>query len=237
MGEAATVALLTLAAGAMMVTGAALAHVRLFGDKPWRADFRHGVVAFGGGALLAAVALVLAPEGSRELPIWGVVLSMSGGGVAFMLLSRWLDKSQRPAGQLAAMLADFLPEALALGAAFARGDSSGPLLALLIGLQNLPEGFNAYREMVAEGPMSAKLVLWSFAAMALLGPAAGLTGLWLLSDMRQTVAVIMLVAASGILYLTFEDIAPGVPLKNDWIPPLGAVAGFLFGLIGHMVIG
>ena len=46
---------------------------------------------------------------------------------------------------------DFLPEAIALGATFGGGHAGGTLLAILIAMQNLPEGFNAFREMMSEG--------------------------------------------------------------------------------------
>lgn len=42
----------------------------------------------------------------------------------------------------------------------------------------------------------------------------------------------MLFAAGGILYLTFQDIAPQVPLARHRGPPLGAMAGFALGLAG-----
>lgn len=227
---------LTLAAGATMALGGAIAWAEPFGKRPWRDEFRHAVIAFGGGALLSAVALVLVPEGSDRLsPLW-VAATFAAGGVAFMLLDIFLDRYKSPAGQLVAMLADFLPEALALGAAFATGDDSGPLLALLIGIQNLPEGFNAYNELTLSGRISGRAVLVAFALMALLGPAAGLTGLWWLSAYPAVVAGIMLFAAGGILYLTFEDIAPAATMECRWAPPLGAVAGFLLGLIGQMLI-
>jgi ZIP family zinc transporter len=45
----------------------------------------------------------------------------------------------------------------------------------------------------------------------------------------------MLFAAGGILYLTFQDIAPQVVLKNSRLPALGAIAGFALGLIGYMM--
>ena len=47
------------------------------------------------------------------------------------------------------MLLDYVPESLALGGAFAIGAESAPLLAIVMGLQNLPEGFNGYREPLA----------------------------------------------------------------------------------------
>jgi ZIP family zinc transporter len=46
----------------------------------------------------------------------------------------------------------------------------------------------------------------------------------------------MLFAAGGILYLTFEDIAPQAHLARRWAPALGAVAGFMLGLLGQMLL-
>jgi len=46
--------------------------------------------------------------------------------------------------QFLAMLMDFLPEALALGAVFGHDRRLGVLLAAFIGAQNLPEGFNSF---------------------------------------------------------------------------------------------
>lgn len=46
----------------------------------------------------------------------------------------------------------------------------------------------------------------------------------------------MLFAAGGILYLTFQDIAPQVRLDRHWAPPLGAVGGFLLGLAGSFIV-
>jgi len=47
----------------------------------------------------------------------------------------------------------------------------------------------------------------------------------------------MLFAASGILYLTFQDIAPLSKMKKNWYPALGASLGFLVGIIGKKIIG
>jgi ZIP family zinc transporter len=47
----------------------------------------------------------------------------------------------------------------------------------------------------------------------------------------------MLFAAGGILYVIFQDIAPQSKLKKHWAPPLGAVAGFLLGVLGKVEVG
>jgi ZIP family zinc transporter len=133
------------------------------------------------------------------------------------------------------MLSDFIPESLALGAAFAVGGSSAFLLAILMALQNLPEGFNAYRELRENARYSRAKIIITFSVMALLGPIAGISGFLWLSHYPSIVAAIMLFASGGILYSVFQDIAPQVVLEKHWAPPMGAVLGFVVGIIGHML--
>ena len=230
------VALLALLAGATIPVGAGLASIENIHPRWLEGELRHTLIAFGGGALLSAVALVLVPRGSHHLPLWAVAAAFLAGGLAFMALDLVLARRGSSAGQLVAMLSDFLPESIALGASFATGTSAGVLLALLIALQNLPEGFNAYREIQADHPQPARPLLRRFALTATLGPAAGLAGYFFLAHQPHAVAVLMLFSAAGILYLTFQDIAPQVPLKQRHFPPLGAVAGFLLGLLGEMLL-
>lgn len=228
---------LTLMAGMAMPLGAfagSKQHVR----PNWlENEFRHGVAAFGGGALLSAVALVLVPEGTEQLSLMPAVLCFGAGGLAFMALDMLLYKLNTPASQLAAMLSDFIPESLALGAALAIGGvGNAILLAVLMALQNMPEGFNAYRELDESGRIKGKKIIIAFSLMALLGPIAGISGYVWLADSPMLVAGIMLFAAGGILYSVFQDIAPQAVLQKHWAPPMGAVLGFVLGVAGHMLI-
>lgn len=226
---------LSTLAGAMIPLGALLAKVEHIHPRWLELEFRHFVIAFGGGALLAAVALVLVPQGSASLPAWGAVACLIAGGALFMGIDMWLARAGSGKGQLLAMLADFVPEAIALGALFAAGSSSAPLLALIIGLQNLPEGFNAWREAdrdARHGHPSLRI----FCLLALIGPAAALLGHVVMADLPGALGALMVTASGGILYLIFQDIAPQAPLQRSWAPPLGAVTGFALGLLGHLVI-
>lgn len=229
------VVLLTLVAGMAMPLGGWIAQVERLGPNWLENELRHGIIAFGGGALLSAVALVLVPNSLEALAPGPAMLWFLAGGLAFMGIDILLDRNGTSASQLTAMLSDFLPEALALGAAFTYGGGSGVLLALLMTLQNLPEGFNAYRELRETTHYSARRLLTLFFAMAWLGPLAGLGGLWWLGDYPTTVAAIMLFAAGGILYSVFQDLAPQARLERHWGPPLGAVLGFAMGIVGHML--
>lgn len=230
------VLLLTLGAGITMPIGAAIASVERIRPHWLEAEFRHSVIAFGGGALLAAVSLVLIPKGTDGLTPILVCVCFAGGGAALMILDRQLATSGTPASQLTAMLTDFVPEALALGATFTVSKESAILLAGIIALQNLPEGFNAYRELSSSTHYRGLRLVAAFLLMSLLGPAAGLTGHLFLSGYQEVVSCIMLFAAGGILYIIFQDIAPQARLENHWAPPLSAVAGFLLGLMGHVAM-
>ena len=237
MPEWTLVLLIATGAGLSVPAGAALASVERIRPDWLEAEFRHSVIAFGGGALLAAVALVLVPDGMKGLSIGASAIWFLLGGLCFFALDWLLARKATSASQLAAMLADFLPEAMALGAVFASGSDTALLLAVLIALQNLPEAFNAYREIDATTRATSTRILVTFSAIALLGPVAALTGFFLLFEMQAVVSSVMLFASGGILYLVFQDIAPQARLERHWAPPLGAVAGFLMGLVGHGLIG
>nr|WP_298142150.1 divalent cation transporter [uncultured Pseudomonas sp.] len=227
----------TLLAGMAMPLGAGIASAERIRPRWLESELRHGVIAFGGGALLAAVALVLVPQAIVRFEPTAAALWFCAGGAAFMGLDILLYRMKTTASQMAAMLTDFVPESLALGAAFAHGGQSAALLAILMAMQNLPEGFNAFREMNRSSNYSRKRLITLFAAAALLGPIAGVSGYLWLEHSPQVVAAVMLFAAGGILYSVFQDIAPQAKLNKHWAPSLGALLGFVLGIVGHMLTG
>ncbi|MEX2578222.1 MAG: hypothetical protein WD342_04125 [Verrucomicrobiales bacterium] len=62
------VTLLGLVAGAAIPAGGWLARRENIHPNWLEKEFRHFVIAFGGGALLAAVTFVLVPKGTEDLP-------------------------------------------------------------------------------------------------------------------------------------------------------------------------
>jgi zinc transporter, ZIP family len=225
----------TLLAGLAMPLGALLACVEKIKPGWVEEEFRHSVMAFGGGALLSAIALVLVPEGIVHLAPASASIFFIAGGLAFMALDIFFTKTNTPASQLAAMLSDFIPESIALGAAFATGSNTAFLLAGLIALQNLPEGFNAYRELSTSSSYKRATIISFFSLMALLGPVAGVSGYFWLGTSPAIIGAMMLFASGGILYSIFQDIAPQVKLEKHYAPPMGAILGFVLGLVGLML--
>lgn len=230
-----TIIVLTLLSGLAMPLGAAIANVKIFKTTWLENEYKHGVIAFGGGALFSAVALVLVPEGVKNLSIMSSTVYFTLGGFFFMAIDIMLSKMKTSASQLMAMLTDFIPETLALGATFTLNPESALLLAGLITIQNVPEGFNAFSELKKTSTYSSKKIIILFFLLAMLGPIAGVTGYLWLVDFPEVVSMIMLFASGGILYSVFQDIAPQVPLEKHWAPPIGAVLGFVLGMIGYML--
>jgi ZIP family zinc transporter len=119
---------------------------------------------------------------------------------------------------------------------FALGSPSAPLLALFIGLQNLPEGFNAYREILAVADDRARRTLFIMFLMILPGPVAGMLGWYIAPAFPELVGATMLFASGGILYLLFQDIAPQSRLERHWAPTLGAVLGFCLAMVAEQLV-
>ncbi|GFE48811.1 divalent cation transporter [Roseobacter cerasinus] len=229
----AAIGLATLA-GLSIPVGASLAIWRVNLLPDWlRSELRHAVIAFGAGALLAAVALVLLPEGSDRLAPGPALLWFCAGGVGFAVIDQVIAARGGQIAQFLAMMMDYLPEAMALGALVTGDLPTAVLVAALIALQNLPEGFNAMREMRQDDQAAP---LWLFYLMVPLGPLAAAIGLALPAAYDPVIGAVMMLASGGIIYLMFQDIAPQVPLDNSMLPPLGAILGFGFGLAGHLLI-
>lgn len=190
---------------------------------------------FGGGALLAAISLVLLPYGIENVSVLFASIAFAGGGLVFWQFNSWLKRTGSNAAQFIGMLLDFIPEAILLGAAAATGSSTVYLLAGMIALQNMPEGFASYNDMHQSGGSNARLWIM-FLAIPLVGPLSAWLGFSWLSANTVLVGIVMLFCSGGILYLIFDDIAPHAHMKHRDFPAVGAVSGFLLGMAGTMLI-
>lgn len=219
-----------------MPLGGLLARWEHISDARLRDGVLHAITAFGGGALLSAVALVLVPHGAEALSPLVALSLLAAGGLVFAWVDTTLNRIGGSGALLLAMVLDFLPEAMALGAMLVSQSSTAILLAVMIFLQNLPEGFAAFRDMW-QRDRSALQVLMVFVGLAALGPFCAIAGLVWLADMPDVLGGIMILAAGGILYLLFQDVAPKAHADRASWPALGGVAGFALGLAGELMLG
>lgn len=231
-----TAILLAGLAGLSMPLGGLLARWEHISDARLRDGVLHAITAFGGGALLSAVAMVLVPHGAEALSPLVALSLLAAGGLVFAWVDTTLNRIGGSGALLLAMVLDFLPEAMALGAMLVSQSSTAILLAVMIFLQNLPEGFAAFRDMW-QRDRSALQVLMVFVGLAALGPFCAIAGLVWLADMSDVLGGIMIFAAGGILYLLFQDVAPKAHADRASWPALGGVAGFALGLAGELMLG
>lgn len=232
------IVVLTFAAGVCIPLGGWIASFERIQRQWLEKEVRHFLIALGGGLLLGAVFQVLLPEGlARFGSSLAAVSLFVGGGLAVFLLERLLAARRRESPQLLGLLLDYVPESIALGGLIATDPSLALVLAIVIGLQNLPEGFNAYRELAAAGRDSSVKILGVMSALTLLGPLAGLSAYFFLGERPAVLGAIMLASAGGIVYLMFQDIAPQARLNKHWAPPLGAVLGFAFTMVTSIWLG
>jgi ZIP family zinc transporter len=204
-------------------------------ESPVKYEITHMLMSFGAGIMLSAIALVLIPKGMEELSLIPVALSFLLGAILFMFLDQYLAKKGGKSATLLAMMMDFIPESIALGAVFAVDAKTAALLAVFIGLQNLPEAFNSYRDLVQSG-FAAKRTLLIFFGLSFFGIIGALTGHFMLAESPDLTAHLMTFASGGILYLLIQDIIPDSKLDQNYVASLGATIGFLVGIIGEKVI-
>ncbi len=228
--------LLALFAGIAIPVGALLSHIHFFRER-WKDEvLRHTIIGFGAGALMAAVSFVLLIDGAKEQPHWLVLLTFFLGGAVFMGVDIILRRMGGRMGTFIAMLMDYVPEVIVLGAVVSGGDLAQALfLAVIIAAQNMPEGYASYLEMTEDGKHKER-VLMVFVAMAFIGPVFSMLGTFVFASANMALGVIMTFSAGGILYLVFQDIAPRVTYDKSWLPPMGTIIGFMVGLGGYLYI-
>ncbi len=237
MTELQLIILFSLLSGSTVFLGGLLSHY--FGDHVKtgliKAEIIHSSTAFGGGILMAAVTLVLIPEGMHVLSLLPMAICFLAGAITFFFIDRYIERKGGTMAQLLGMLSDFVPEAIAMGAVFSQNPQLGILLAIIIGVQNFPEAFNAYLELKTS--YSAKKCLTILFLLSFSGVASALLGYYFLSGMPMTIGALMIFSSGGVIYLIFQDIAPLSRMKKNWIPALGACFGFLVGMIGLKILG
>lgn len=216
------------------------------------------VTAFGGGTLLAAVALELVPEADREA---GVALTAAGllaGTLVYVAADTWLNRNpdtrmMRKAGHAAAagramempagsgeakrgesiavgIFVDGVPESIALGLTIAEGELGIALLAgILIG--NVVESYGAAQPIIAGG-RSRRFAVLLLAAIGFALAFATVLGGTLLADASPGfVGTTQAVAAGAVLAVVSIAVIPHAFEEVSSEVATATVAGFIAGYV------
>ena len=190
------------------------------------------------GVMLVVVFLDLVPEALEDGGFWAGMGGLSVGMLLMLLLERRLPHAHP---QDSAVSASFirmgvllalgiglhnLPEGIAVGAGFAASEQLGRNIVLVIGIHNIPEGIAMACPMVAGGLRTRKIVLAGLLAGAPVGLGAA-AGYWFGNVSEAFLAFALALAAGAMLYITCAEMLPAArnSSKNG-----GHVYGLLIGV-------
>ena len=186
------------------------------------------LTAFGAGILIAAAVFEMVIEAEKSIGITLTLIAFLAGAVLFTIADMIAEKKGGGAGILLGIGLDIIPESLAIGAAIASGPALA--LALLIGIQNVPEGIASYKEMMTGKTAfsnNPKKALAAAGVVSVIPVFLGLAGLFYLTGMKEAIAIIFGLSAGGIFYMLYYDM----------IPTFGAVLGFIIGFAIVRIVG
>jgi len=182
-----------------------------------------GIMAFGCGVLMSAVAYDLISEGFDQGGLWPIIGGALVGSAAYTL-ANWLVSKRggkhrkRSGDQLKSggsglaiavgSLLDGIPESIVLGASLLGGGGVGAAMVAAIILSNLPEGLSSAIGMKNAGHSKA-YVLGMWASIAVLSALAALLGAALLGDASPwVIATVNAVAAGALLTMIADTMIP-----------------------------
>jgi ZIP family zinc transporter len=205
-----------------------------------------GIMAFGAGVLISALAFDLVDEAESTGGLTATVIGFLGGAVLYVAANVALDKKgarhrkrsgdqqpseQEQGGSGAAIaigaLLDGVPESIVLGLSLLGGNGVGvPVLAAIF-ISNLPEGLSSAAGMKQSG-RSARYVFAVWGGIAVASGLAGLLGVLALQGASpQTIAVITALAAGAILAMVADTMIPEAFERTHVWAGLIATVGFI----------
>ncbi|WP_394551529.1 ZIP family metal transporter [Agromyces sp. MMS24-JH15] len=237
-------ALAGLAGGAALVLGAVIAWFVAV-PKPVVA----GIMAFGAGVLISALAFDLVLEAEEEAGLWPTVLGFATGAIVYVVADQLLDrfdKRNRPGsgessgtgvGIALGALLDGIPESAVLGLSMVGGGGvSVPVLVAII-ISNVPEGLSSTASLKQEG-RSATYVFVLWIGIALASSLASVAGFVLLDTAQPGLtAAITALAAGAILAMICDTMIPEAFQTYHALTGLLVTGGFLLSFAVHVVGG
>jgi zinc transporter, ZIP family len=138
------------------------------------------LTAFGAGILISAAIFEMVIQAEKSIGMFQTLLFFIFGAVIFTIADVIAVKKGGGADILIGIGLDTIPESLAIGASIAAGPAFA--IALLIGIQNIPEGIAAYKEMRTGKTAftNSKKALYAIGIVSIMPVILGLIGLFFL---------------------------------------------------------
>jgi len=218
-------------AGSMLLAGAVIAW---FVKVP--SGVVAGVMAFGAGVLISALAYELVAEAHADGGLWPTVLGFALGALIYVGAGWLIDARARRSGDadtpggtalLVGALVDGIPESIVLGTSVAATGGLSLPIVIAIAISNLPEGLSSTDGMKEAG-RSARYVFGVWSSVVAVSALAALLGYLVLRDAPvELIAFITTIAAGGILAMVCNTMIPAAFARDHRITGLLATLGFL----------
>ena len=208
-----------------------------------------GVMAFGAGVLISAVAFDLVEEGFEAAGTWPVLAGLGGGALTFFLGDAIIDRrggndrkrsgGQQAGGASAAIVLgavlDGIPESAAIGVSLLGGGTVSVAVVVAVFLSNVPESLSAAVGLRAAGH-SARGILTLWSVVAVVSAVAAALGYVLLGDASPAaVAVVQAFAAGAILTMLADTMMPEAFQAEGRLTGVLTSAGFVTAfLVSHL---
>src|SRR4051794_3064084 len=212
-----------------------------------------GIMAFGAGVLISALAFELVDEAVRGGGLGPTVIGFLGGAVVYVAANALLDRrgarhrkrsgGQQPSedeqsGSGAAIaigaLLDGIPESVVLGLTLLGGGAVSPAVLAAIFISNVPEGLSSAAGM-KQAKRGPAYVFGVWGGIAVASGLAALVGYLALDGVSpDVVATITAIAAGAILAMLADTMIPEAFEKAHVLTGLVTALGFLTALTVHL---
>jgi ZIP family zinc transporter len=193
-----------------------------------------GVLAgFGAGAMIAAIAFTLVPEGLADIAGWEFALWMLIGVVIFLVGDAIVDRRFGTEGAGGSMgivvgsVVDGVPESLIFGIQIGAGITVSPSFLAAVFVSNIPQAIAPSADLTASGWTAARLArLWGVVVLACgLAAALGYLGTQASSEVLGDRAAA--VAAGGLLAMLTNSLMPFAFERGGALAGAATAVGFL----------
>jgi len=237
-----------LVAGAALIIGAAIAYL-----APVPRRIIAGVMAFGGGVLISALAFELMDEAYQQGGLQATAVGFLSGAAMYTVANWYLSRSgaqhrkrsgsqqtseaDQPGSGLAlavGALLDGVPESIVIGVSMIGGGTVSVVTVLAVFLWNVPEGLSSAAGMKQAG-RSARFIFGVWAGIAVISSLAALLGYSMGSRYPpEWIAAITAFAAGAILAMLADTMIPEAFEDAHNFTGLITVVGFLLAFVLRM---